>query len=84
MSAPNGSTADISSDLQSLKKDVSELVRQLLDRNKDRFMSAKDDVVDKASDALQTAEKKIKSRPFFSMLIAFIVGILFGAIARKV
>jgi ElaB/YqjD/DUF883 family membrane-anchored ribosome-binding protein len=76
--------ADITSDLQALKKDVAELMRQLLDRNRDRIMNAKDEVVDKANDALQTAEKQIKSRPFFSVLLAFVIGILFGAIARRV
>ena len=76
--------ADISSDLQALKKDVAELLRQLLDRNRDRIMNAKDEVVDKANDALQIAEKQIKSRPFFSVLLAFVIGILFGAIDRRV
>jgi ElaB/YqjD/DUF883 family membrane-anchored ribosome-binding protein len=79
----SGATPDIGADLKTLKDDVGLLVRQLLEKNKDKLINAKDGVFDKAGDLADTAEKSIKDRPFLAVLIAFFIGLLFGAIARK-
>jgi ElaB/YqjD/DUF883 family membrane-anchored ribosome-binding protein len=79
----DGSMADITADLKALKDDVGALVRQLVDKNKEKLFNAKDDVFGKAGELADTAESKIKSRPFLAVLIAFVFGLLFGAIARK-
>jgi ElaB/YqjD/DUF883 family membrane-anchored ribosome-binding protein len=79
----NSSQPDIGADLKALKDDVSQLVRQLVDKNKDKLLGAKDDVFDKAGELVGSAEKGIQGRPFLSVLIAFFIGLLFGAIARR-
>ncbi len=79
----NGTMPDIGADLKTLKEDVGHLVKQVVDKNKDKLISAKDDVLGKAGELAETAEKKITSRPFLAVLVAFLIGLLFGAIAHK-
>ncbi|HKA90906.1 MAG TPA: hypothetical protein VKE22_24755 [Haliangiales bacterium] len=74
---------DIGSDLKTLKDDMGQLMKQVIDKNKERLVEAKDDVFGKAGELAETAEQKIKSRPFLAVLIAFLVGLLFGAFAHK-
>jgi len=70
--AQNGSLQDVGDDLSALKADLGKLVKQMVQEN----------VLDRAGGIVKGAEKQVQERPFLSVLVAFIVGLLFGQILR--
>jgi ElaB/YqjD/DUF883 family membrane-anchored ribosome-binding protein len=82
-SGHDGGMDDIRADLKALKDDIGSLVKKLFDENMDLLKNVKEQVVDKAGDAAGIAEDKIKSRPLLALLMAFLVGLLFGGLMRR-
>jgi ElaB/YqjD/DUF883 family membrane-anchored ribosome-binding protein len=78
-------------DLSKLRSDISELTQKLADIGKSVTGADKDKLVEGTYQALdrtrewarnagETVEQKIKERPFISLLMAFIVGLLLGCL----
>jgi ElaB/YqjD/DUF883 family membrane-anchored ribosome-binding protein len=77
----NGEAA--ATDFDAVKADLSALkasVQQLLGA---AGVSVGDRVGDTARSTMQAAEKKIQERPFLSVLLVFLVGLLLGRLVLK-
>ncbi|WP_051304256.1 DUF883 family protein [Calidithermus chliarophilus] len=81
---------DIRNDLISLRKDLSELAQAVRVNLKDETQHlregarhALDAARERGDKAIHTMEHRIEERPFFSVVTAFIVGLLAGGITER-
>lgn len=81
--AAASSMQDVRADLQALRADLGNVMKRFLDKNMDWLKSTSSNVADKASGAAGVAEKKIRSRPFLSLAMAFLLGLLLGGLIRR-
>ena len=82
-------------DVTKLRADLSQIAKSLLEKGKNERDSAKDRVLeelsydlrsarDKSRETVGTVEHKIQEKPFMSLLIAFLIGLVLGkAFDRK-
>lgn len=78
-------------DVTKLRADLSQIAKSLLEKGKNERDSAKDRVLeelsydlrsarDKSRETVGTVEHKIQEKPFMSLLIAFLIGLVLGKV----
>lgn len=76
-------------DVTRLRADLSQIAKSLLERGKNETDTAKERVIeelkfdlqsarDKGRETVDTVEHKIQEKPFMSLLIAFLIGLVLG------
>ena len=76
-------------DVSKLRADLSQLGKNLLERGKNETDAARDRVIEelkyelqaarnKSRETVESVEHKIQEKPFVSLLIAFLVGLVLG------
>jgi ElaB/YqjD/DUF883 family membrane-anchored ribosome-binding protein len=78
-------------DVTKLRADLSQIAKSLLEKGKNERDSARDRVLeelsydlrsarDKSRETVGTVEHKIQEKPFMSLLIAFLIGLVLGKV----
>jgi ElaB/YqjD/DUF883 family membrane-anchored ribosome-binding protein len=79
-----GSDIDtLKDDLSSLRTSVSDLMKHLLDEGKGKAGEVSSKLRASAKEGVDVAEGKIRDRPLLFVLIALVVGIVFGRLVLK-
>jgi ElaB/YqjD/DUF883 family membrane-anchored ribosome-binding protein len=68
----------IRTDLAQLRSDLSTAMRGMMDAGKEKAGDLRDKAVDTGKRAIEATETQIKERPFLSILVVFLIGILLG------
>ncbi len=75
--------AGIRDDMSKLREDVNAALRGLMDSGKTRAGALKDKGAEMGRRAIDTTETQIKERPFLSVLMVFLIGMLLGKIVDQ-
>lgn len=81
-------------DVTKLRSDLSQLGKTLLEKGKQETDAAKDKVIEelkheletarfKSKETVQSVEQQIREKPFYSLLIAFVAGLILGKLFEK-
>ncbi len=68
----------IRDDMSQLREDLNGAIKVLMDSGKSKASAVKDKSVEAGRRAIDATETQIKERPFLSIMIVFLVGILLG------
>jgi ElaB/YqjD/DUF883 family membrane-anchored ribosome-binding protein len=87
---PTEAEAKLSSEMEKLKKDIAKLQDDLAGvlriagaEGKQRLQAAYDSACGYSKDALETSRKTIEEKPFVSVLVAFVTGVLIAKILDR-
>lgn len=84
----------VKEDLSSLRTDLRDLLRKLIETGKSETEATKERVLDEISEAFEltterskaavhSLENKVQENPLISVLLAFIIGFIFGKIFER-
>ncbi len=85
---------NLKEDVTKLRSDLSQLGKTLLEKGKHETDTAKDKVIEELKSELQAArskgketvesvEQQIQQKPFISLLIAFMIGLILGKLFER-